>query len=428
MHLYDRVIQKADQDEEFRARLLSNPKRTLQEEYGINLLVSHELCVHSETDTLTHLVLPPKSKFSDAEKEAARAGATSLEFLKETMYDPAPPKQDIVTEISSIKLTSQSPQELVDLGQSCIQRGLEFLDSTLDDNGAWHCIRFNLGDSNIPRHYERPPFISAFCALALQASDNPLAKKIIRKTTQYLVETIEYPGLWRYYRHLPLDLDSSSLGSLMLGSHPWICFGRNRVRMLANRDEQGRFMTWLLDEGEPDVVSQFRIEADPVVNANIIAYLGDCDATRPAQNWLRQLIEENIVKGTSKWYPDEVSIYYAVSKAIERVQPALDQLKPTIADRLLNLRDVQGDFGNIFCTARAVSTLYNIGWLNRIDLTKEFLRLIETQQADGSWPEVLAFGDQSRKFGIVGRIGHGSDTVTTAFCIEALERLTGCVG
>lgn len=48
---------------------------------------------------------------------------------------------------------------------------------------------------------------------------------------------------------------------------------------------------------------------------------------------------------------------------------------------------------------------------------------MSTQRDDGSWPELLAFGDQTLKFGAVGQIGHGSEAVTTAFCIEALERL-----
>ena len=149
------------------------------------------------------------------------------------------------------------------------------LDSTIDENGAWHCIRFNIADPDIPRHFERPPFVSALCALALESSDEARAKAMCAATRRYLVETIEYPGLWRYYRHLPQDLDSTTLCSLVIGTHPWIALGRNVPRILANRDEQGRFLTWALAANEPDVVSPFRIEADPVVNANVIAYLGD---------------------------------------------------------------------------------------------------------------------------------------------------------
>ena len=46
---------------------------------------------HEETYTVTHVVLPPRSKFTEAEREEAKTGAASLEFLRKTMYDPAPP-------------------------------------------------------------------------------------------------------------------------------------------------------------------------------------------------------------------------------------------------------------------------------------------------------------------------------------------------
>ena len=106
-----------------------------------------------------------------------------------------------------------------------------------------------------------------------------------------------------------------------------------------------------------------------------------------------------------------------------RARPALDKLRPILADRILGLRDPQGEFGDILQTAQAMSALYNIGSLDRIDARRAAEKFMGSQRADGSWPELLAFGDQSLKWGAVGRIGHGSESVTTAFCIEALERL-----
>ena len=198
--------------------------------------------------------------------------------------------------------------------------------------------------------------------------------------------------------------------------------------MLANRDEEGRFTTWVLAEDEPDVVSRFRIEADPVVNANVVAYLGDHPGTRDARRWLEALVTEGNLEGSSKWYPDTVTIYHAITRAMIRVEPALDPLRPILADRILGLRDGKGGFGNVLQTAQAVSALYNIGRLERIDARREVERLLSSQRADGSWPELLAFGDQSLKWGVVGQIGHGSEAVTSAFCIEALERLAGVLG
>ena len=74
-------------------------------------------------------------------------------------------------------------------------------------------------------------------------------------------------------------------------------------------------------------------------------------------------------------------------------------------------------------TAQAVSTLAQIGSLDRIDAKACFEELLSWQNEDGSWPELLAFGDQTAKWGVFGQIGHASESMTTAFCIEALERL-----
>ena len=419
----DYLASRAGEDSDFRARLLAKPKETIEMELGVTLAENHEIHVHEETYTATHVVLPPRSKFSDAEREAAKTGAASLAYLRKTLHDPAPPLRPPAPEEAGDWKDTATSEALAKAGRKSIRRGIDFLASSIDENGAWHCIRFNTADPEIPRHYERPAFVSALCVLALESSDEARAREICAATRAYLIDAIEYPGLWRYYRHLPQDLDSTALCSLVVGTHPWILLGRNVPRMLANRDEEGRFLTWILAEDEPDVVSRFRIEADPVVNANVIAYLGDDRETRDAQRWLEALVIEGRVEGSSKWYPDTVATYYAIARAMVRARPALDRLRPVLADRILDLRDENGEFGNILQAAQAVSALHNIGKLDSIDAKHETRRIISAQREDGSWPEILAFGDQTLKWGTAGQIGHGSESVTSAFCIEALERL-----
>ena len=417
-----RLLSRAAEDREFRTGLLNNPKDAIEREFGVTLAEGQEIHVHEETDTATHVVLPPLSKRSDEEREAARTGAASLEFLKQTMYDPAPPLRP-PQEPAATGVRRVSAETVAEAARESIRRGLAFLTSTIDENGAWHCIRFNIARPEVPRHFERPAFISAFCTLALGSCGEPEARTIRSRARAYLIDTMEYPGFWRYYRHLPQDLDSTALCSLLLGSHPWILLGRNVPRILANRDEEGRFLTWVRAEDEPEVVTPFRIEADPVVNANVIAYLGDHPQTRDAKVWLEALVTRGSLDGSSKWYPDTVAIYYAITRAMVRARPALDQLRPVLGDRILSLRDANGEFGNILQTAQAVSALYNVGNLDRIDPRREVERLLSWQHQDGSWPELLAFGDQSLQWGVVGQMGHGSESVTTAFCIEALGRL-----
>ena len=417
------LVSRAGGDLDFRERLLANPKEAVEEEFGVALAEGHEIHVHEETYAATHVVLPPRSKLSEAERKEARDGAASLAFLRKTLHDPAPPPRPPVSERERAPRTAATPQALAKAGRESIRRGLAFLESTIDANGAWHCIRFNIANPDIPRHFEKPPFVSALCVLALESCDEGRARAICASTRDYLAHTIEYPGLWRYYRHLPADLDSTALCSLAIGNHPWIFLGRNVPHVLANRDQEGRFTTWVLTDDEPDVVSPFRLEADPVVNANVVAYLGDRPETTGAQRWLESLIAEGDPAGLSKWYPDTVTIYYAMSRAMIRARPALDHLRPTMADRIRALGNDEGEFGNVLQTAQAVSALYNIGSLESVDAKRLAERFMGSQREDGSWPELLAFGDQSLKWGAIGQIGHGSESLTSAFCIEALERL-----
>ena len=423
-----RLLSRAREDSEFRARLLESPREAIEQEFGVTLAGDQEIHVHEETAAATHLVLPPRSRLTEEEREAARIGSASLEFLRKTMYDPAPPMRPSAPEPAATERRGVSSETLAQAARESIRRSLVFVESTLDENGAWHCIRFNVADPDIPRHFERPAFVSAFCVLALESCGEARARSICAAARTHLVNTMEYPGLWRYYRHLPQDLDSTALCSLVLASHPWMLLGRNVPRILANRDNEGRFLTWALADDEPGVVAPFRIEADPVVNANVIAYLGDHPETRDARAWLESLVTLGSLDGSSKWYPDTAAIYYAITRAMLRARPALDRLRPVLRDRILSLRDDRGEFGDVLRTAQAVSALYNVGGLDRIDAKREAERFLGWQHEDGSWPELLAFGDQSLKWGVVGQIGHGSESVTSAFCIEALGRLTEALG
>lgn len=426
--LLAKAASKAADDSKFRESLLANPKDFIKREFGVAIDLDHEIQVHEDSSNTTHLVLPPRSRFSDAEREEARTGASSLAFLKKTMYDPAPPLRNTSPRKRAHTSQGVSSQSMRRECREAIRRALEFLNSSVDEDGAWHCIRFNVGNPDIPRHYERPPFISALCALAIQCSEEPQAKALLERTRKYLSTTIEHPGFWRYYRHLPKDLDSSALCSLVVGGHPWICLNKNVSRILKNQDGDGRFMTWLLDEGEPDVVAKFRIEADPVVNANVIAYLGDCPATHGASRWLQDMIKKGDEQGASKWYPDPIATYYAISRALPCFPASITEMDSLLLDRVLAQRDDSGRFNNVLQAAQGVSSLYNMGHLDSLDIEKAMDLLLGTQHEDGSWPELLAFGDQTLQWGAVGQIGHGSESVTTAFCIEALERLHASLG
>ena len=72
--LRDRLISQAGESDEFRARLLADPKATLREDYGIALPENLNLYVHEDDATTAHLVLPRSRKLTEAELEAASGG------------------------------------------------------------------------------------------------------------------------------------------------------------------------------------------------------------------------------------------------------------------------------------------------------------------------------------------------------------------
>ena len=68
------VLDKASEDADFRARLLSNPKAAIQQAVGVTVPEGFTIKVHEEDSTTAHLVLPPTSKLSSAELSAVAGG------------------------------------------------------------------------------------------------------------------------------------------------------------------------------------------------------------------------------------------------------------------------------------------------------------------------------------------------------------------
>ena len=70
----ERLIEKAVEDETFRARLLAEPKETVQDELGLQAPEGFTLMVHEETADTSHLVLPPSAKLDEGALAQAAGG------------------------------------------------------------------------------------------------------------------------------------------------------------------------------------------------------------------------------------------------------------------------------------------------------------------------------------------------------------------
>ncbi len=65
--LRTRLVEKATEDEAFRARLLADPKAAIEEELDLTIPAGFTVSVHEDGPDTSHLVLPPPSELGEAE-------------------------------------------------------------------------------------------------------------------------------------------------------------------------------------------------------------------------------------------------------------------------------------------------------------------------------------------------------------------------
>ena len=58
------IAMKAAEDDDFRARLVADPRATMEAETGLRFPADYRLHVHEESATDAHMVLPPKPELS----------------------------------------------------------------------------------------------------------------------------------------------------------------------------------------------------------------------------------------------------------------------------------------------------------------------------------------------------------------------------
>ena len=68
------IAMKAADDDDFRARLIAEPRATLEAETGLRFPDDYQLHVHEESATDAHLVLPPKPELSREQLDRIAGG------------------------------------------------------------------------------------------------------------------------------------------------------------------------------------------------------------------------------------------------------------------------------------------------------------------------------------------------------------------
>ncbi len=80
--LKTQILTKADEDNEFRARLLTDPKATISAETGVTIPEGFNVLVHENSATTAHLVLPPSPKLSEADLQMVAGGGLWEDIIK----------------------------------------------------------------------------------------------------------------------------------------------------------------------------------------------------------------------------------------------------------------------------------------------------------------------------------------------------------
>ena len=68
------IMLRATEDDAFRARLMADPKGTVEAETGITFPAEYTFHVHEETATDAHMILPMRLELSLQDLEAVTAG------------------------------------------------------------------------------------------------------------------------------------------------------------------------------------------------------------------------------------------------------------------------------------------------------------------------------------------------------------------
>ena len=72
--LKDLILSKAEEDSDFRARLIADPRAAIASEVGADVPIGFDIVVHEDNATTAHLVLPPPAKLTEAELATAAGG------------------------------------------------------------------------------------------------------------------------------------------------------------------------------------------------------------------------------------------------------------------------------------------------------------------------------------------------------------------
>jgi hypothetical protein len=301
------------------------------------------------------------------------------------------------------------------------REGAEFLRRSQLPSGEFRTFLstdFGLGRDVVP---DSSPFVTTFVLHSLRQqpeSTTEGTRGVVERALDFLLREQDEQGFWSYWTRdspkrslVPPDVDDTACASWALSSYGRT-FRDNRAAVAANRDGEGRFMTWL---GAPEESN----DVDGVVNANVILYLGAGPETAAACDYLARLVESPESELGSWYYPDPLALDYAISRAMWHGVDALRACRDRLLARLTDRCAAVSRNHDILGAALAALTLLNCE--AEVELLDRQIELILASQCgDGSWPRIAFYSGPRPP--LPRSVWFGSEELTTALCLEALGR------
>lgn len=317
---------------------------------------------------------------------------------------------------------------------AAIANGVNFLSSVQLGYGEFQSYKSHKPDlsEDCITYMGSSPYITTFVLYSLGFVKHPQTATITQKAIAFFENDALEPGIWRFFTTnnklfylngefvrgrggIVPDLDDTCCVAYALQANN-INFN-NRDIILQNRNPQGLFYTWLLDEkwrknrGQITVPPKNDICCG--VNANVLLYLGENQETQAVCQYLNEVVLGDREISSSVYFQDRTTIHYLISRAFFSGVKSLQPCKNSIVEKIFSLQQDDGSFGNALTTAFAVCTLLNFNCTDiRIKQAIEFL--IASQSDKGTWSKAGFFISTASYY--------GSDEFTTSICLEAIAR------
>ena len=336
-------------------------------------------------------------------------------------------------------MTAGSPSD-------AIARGLDFLRAAQLPYGEFKTL-VGTRKSLKKGYFESAPFVTSFIVNALALFPRDDVGDMLDKALDFMSSEQDLGGVWRYWglrdhKHfrLPPDLDDTACISFALqaaGRRP----PDNLWAFRYARDDRGRFLTWLTPSrrrlfsprfwmihalgrlreaisqltADPNQVEDSRFavarlnlgDVDPVVNANVVLYLGERSETAAAIEYLSQLVRDGLPEDFSQYYKEPLSLYYVIARCRRHASPVFADLKTPIIEGVLARIGPDGQFENVLWAAVAASVLMSFDPASpAIPLAID--QILRSQRDHGAWAPHIFYNV------------YGSEEFTTSFCLEAL--------